>query len=105
MRVVDRIGGCARGVVRTDGPDAGPQIPDNRSGAGAQHAADLGQAGRRVGPVVHRQSADDQSKDRSGNANAATSPTRNSGRRPSPFPRRSALARAIMAGSRSRPVT
>jgi len=41
-------------------PDAGPKVPDERQGAWAQHAADLGQAGRRVGPVVHRQRADNQ---------------------------------------------
>jgi len=42
------------------GPDAGPEVPDERSGAWVQDAADLGQAGRWVGPVVHRQGADDQ---------------------------------------------
>jgi hypothetical protein len=41
-------------------PDAGPEVPDQRPAAGAQDAADLGQAGRWVGPVVHRQGADDQ---------------------------------------------
>ena len=60
MRVVDRIGDVRVAWSERMGPDAGPQVPDERSAAGAQHAADLGQAGRRVGPVVHRQSADDQ---------------------------------------------
>ena len=41
-------------------PDAGPEVPHQRPAAGAQDAADLGQPGRRVGPVVHRQGADDQ---------------------------------------------
>jgi hypothetical protein len=37
-------------------------MPGRKSqiGAWAQHTADLGQAGRRVGPVVHRHGADDQ---------------------------------------------
>jgi hypothetical protein len=39
---------------------AGSEVPDQRPGAWAQDAADLGQAGRRVGPVVHRQRTDDQ---------------------------------------------
>lgn len=41
-------------------PGAGPEVPDERPGSGAQHSADLGQSSRRVGPMVHRQSADDQ---------------------------------------------
>ncbi|HEU4397311.1 MAG TPA: hypothetical protein VFU54_05670 [Actinomycetota bacterium] len=41
-------------------PDARPEVPDERPVAWAQHTADLGQAGRRVRPVVHRQGADDQ---------------------------------------------
>ncbi len=55
MRVFDRIG-----QMCVEWPDAGPQVPDERPGAWAQHAADLGQACRGVGPVVHRQRADDQ---------------------------------------------
>jgi hypothetical protein len=58
--VVDRIGDVRMAWSEQMGPAAGPNVPDQRSGAGAQDAADLGQAGRWVGPVVHRQGADDQ---------------------------------------------
>jgi hypothetical protein len=58
--VVHGIGDVRMAWSEQMGPDAGPKVPDQRSGAGAQDAADLGQAGRRVGPVVHRQGADDQ---------------------------------------------
>jgi hypothetical protein len=97
--VFDRVGHVPVAWSKQMRPDTGPEIPDQRPGAWAQHAADLGQTGRRVGQVVLMT----RSKDRSGNASAATSPTSNDGWRWSLFSGRSALARAraIMAGSRS----
>jgi hypothetical protein len=61
MRLLDRIGDVRVAWSEWMWPDAGPEVPDERPGAWAQHAADLGQADRRIGPVVHRQGAvDDQ---------------------------------------------
>jgi hypothetical protein len=51
---------AARGVVRTDADGRRSEVPDQRSGARAQHAADLGQACGGGRPRVHRQRADDQ---------------------------------------------
>jgi hypothetical protein len=59
-RMVDRIGQVGMAWSERMGPDPGPEVPDQRPGTWTQHAADLGQAGRRVGPVVHRQGADHQ---------------------------------------------
>ena len=84
--VLDRVGQVRVAWSEWMGPDAGSEVPDQRPGAGAQDAADLGQAGRRVGPVVHRQGADDQVEGSVGEARAATSPTSNDGRRWSRFP-------------------
>src|SRR6266508_4494592 len=39
--------------------EAWPQVPHHGLAAGTQHAADLGQSGPRIGPMVHRQRADD----------------------------------------------
>jgi hypothetical protein len=58
--VVDRIGQVGVAWSEPMEPEAGSKVPDERPGAWAEHAADLGQAGRRVGPVVHRQHADNQ---------------------------------------------
>jgi hypothetical protein len=41
-------------------PGTRPKVPDERPRTRTQDAADLGQAGRRVGPVVHREGTDDQ---------------------------------------------
>ena len=59
-RMVDRIGQVGMAWSERMGPDPGTEVPDQRPGTWTQHAADLGQAGRRVGPVVHRQGADHQ---------------------------------------------
>jgi hypothetical protein len=48
--MVDRIGQVGMAWSERMGPDPGPEVPDQRPGARAQDAADLGQAGRRVGP-------------------------------------------------------
>jgi len=58
--VVDWIGQVRVAWSEQMWPTAGPEVPDERPGAWAQHAADLGQASRRVGPMVHRQGTDDQ---------------------------------------------
>ena len=60
MCVVCRIGQVRVAWSERMGPSTGPEVPDERPAARAQDAADLGQSGRRVGPVVHRQGADDQ---------------------------------------------
>ena len=57
--MVDRIGQVAMARSERMGPDPGPEVPDQRPGTWTQDAADLGQAGRRVSPVVHRQGTDD----------------------------------------------
>jgi hypothetical protein len=49
--VVDRIGQVRVAWSERMGPDTGSEVPDERPGIEAQHAADLGQAGRRVGHV------------------------------------------------------
>jgi hypothetical protein len=59
-QVLGRIGQVRVAWPEGMGPGAGPEVPDEHPAARAQDAADLGQAGRRVGPVVHRQGADDQ---------------------------------------------
>jgi hypothetical protein len=48
------------GHIPVERNDPAPEIPDERPAVRAQDPADLGQAGSRVGPVVHRQRADDQ---------------------------------------------
>jgi hypothetical protein len=58
--VVDRIRDVRMAWSEHMRANAGPEVPDECSAAGAQDAADLGQAGSRVGPVVHGQGADDQ---------------------------------------------
>src|ERR687891_345628 len=55
MRVFERVG-----HMSVEWHDPGPKVPDEDPPARAQHAADLGQAGRRIAPVVHRQCAHDQ---------------------------------------------
>ena len=62
-RVFDRIGQVGVAWSERMWTDAEPEIPDKRPGTRAQHAADLGQAARRVGPVVvHRQGTDDRAE-------------------------------------------
>jgi len=58
--VLDRIGQVRVAWSEQMWSDAGPEVPDQRPAAWAQHPGDLGQASRRVGPVVHRQGADNQ---------------------------------------------
>jgi hypothetical protein len=59
-RVVDRVGDVHMAWSEQMWPDTGPEVPDERPTTRAQHSADLGQAGRRIGPVVHRQGTDNQ---------------------------------------------
>ena len=107
VRVVDGIWQVGVPWSERMGPDAGPKVPDERPAAGAQDAADLGQAGHRVGPVVHRQSADDQVERSIGECQGGY--VADDKRWPAlvAVPRAVGVgrARAIMAGSRSRPVT
>ena len=48
----DRVGQVRMAWSERMGPDAGPEVPDERPGIGAQHAADLGQPGRRVAEMA-----------------------------------------------------
>ena len=95
----DRVGRVRVAWSERVWPDAGPEVPDERPGAWAQHAADLGQAGRRVGPVVQRQGADHEVEGAVGERQRGR--VADQERRPTLATR----ARSTMAGSRSTPVT